>query len=342
MHMPRFDMAAVILLPALVSCGGSPPVDELPIREPVVTATRVEAQRFETLDDTIGFHATTAFLPHPSGYLVVDGGNDRLVVLDRDLEPEAVFGVSGSGPGELEAPIGADRSGDVIAVLELVNMRISFFDVDGSFQDTWRLPALVGDLAMEPTGSVLLASGLPDVFLTRVEPDGQATGFAPRPVARSRDADSAGSPHRMDKVAVGHDGTVVVLDNTAGQLYAFDPHGRLLRTALLPSGITEPIRRISREQRAAFARQGQRVVGDGLIKTMQTQRDGRILLLFTAPPYYGLVVEPGTFEARLLGVPDGPGPWDPLLNAVGGVLEGTEMTVLHPYGVARYRLSASP
>jgi len=336
----RISRSPVVLclLVAVASCRGEPPVPELVLGGVPVTPLRGIAEKIDAIDDTLGFHATTDLLSTSSGYLVVDGGNDRLIYLDRDLRPQAVVGRSGSGPGELEAPFAADRNEDRLAVLELTNARISFFELSGTFLDVVALPTGPGDMALESSGSVLVASAPPTEFLTRIAPGVGSAPFARRP--SSSPEGSTGMS--KDKVAVARDGTVLVLDNAVGHLHAFGTDGKLLRTASLPQPILETLRSRNDASKAAFARQGIHIVGAGLAKAMKTQPGGQVLVLFTAPPHYGLLIDPDTFDARLLTVPEREGPWEPLLNAVSGVLEGDELTVLHTYGVTRYQLSEVP
>jgi hypothetical protein len=335
---PSLRISLVLIMTGGAACrpDSLPPL-EVSIQGPRLVPDRLNAQRLATMEDTLGMHLASDLLPHPDGYLVVDSGNDRLLVLSRDLQPQSVIGTSGSGPGELEAPMTGALTAGGVAVVELSNLRISLFDHDGDFQDVIRLPGGFGDLAVEPDGSMLIASGPPDVFLTRMGLDGTARPFAVRP----RGSDT---PHvnrgvgRADKVAVTRAGTVLVLDNTAGLLHAFERTGALRGTASLPGRILRKIQERNGALRESLERQGQRVLGIDLVKAMKTQPDGRILVLFTAGTDFGLLLDPETFRARLLGVPDREGPWDPLLRATSALIEGNEITVLHMSGVTRFRL----
>jgi hypothetical protein len=297
---PSLRISLVLIMTGGAACrpDSLPPL-EVSIQGPRLVPDRLNAQRLATMEDTLGMHLASDLLPHPDGYLVVDSGNDRLLVLSRDLQPQSVIGTSGSGPGELEAPMTGALTAGGVAVVELSNLRISLFDHDGDFQDVIRLPGGFGDLA--------------------VEPDGSGVG-------------------RADKVAVTRAGTVLVLDNTAGLLHAFERTGALRGTASLPGRILRKIQERNGALRESLERQGQRVLGIDLVKAMKTQPDGRILVLFTAGTDFGLLLDPETFRARLLGVPDREGPWDPLLRATSALIEGNEITVLHMSGVTRFRL----
>ncbi len=296
------------------------------------------AQRVETMQDTLGFHAATDLLPVPGGYLVVDAGNDRLVRLDRSLEPVGVIGRSGSGPGELEAPLVADLTADGVAVVELSNGRVSFFAFGGAFQRVVALPGPWGDLAVGVDGDLFVASAPAHAFLTRIRANGESVPFGRRLRARPELSGAPGGIDRRDRVAVTDAGSVAVLDNTEGHLLVYDDGGSLDGAARLPDSVVQRIRSRNESLRTRLARQGRRVVGVHLAKGLKRQPDGRLLVLFTASPHFGLMVDPATLRGRLLSVPERPGPWEPLLNAAAAVVEGDEITVLHTYGVNRYRL----
>ncbi len=250
-----------------------------------------------------------------------------------------MIGRSGSGPGELEVPLVADLTPEGIAVVELSNGRISFFTFEGDFQRVVALPGRWGDLAVGPGGDLFLASGPPETFLTRIRPDGEITPFAARPRVGGGVPKDWRGIGRRDRVAVTDSGEVAVLDNTDGQLLSYRDDGTLLRVFRLPEGVVEEIRSRNEALRAGLARQGRRVVGADIAKSLKLQPDGRLLALFTAPPHFGLLIEPATWKGRLLSVPEDAGPWEPLLNAAAAVVEGEHITVLHSYGVSRYRLA---
>lgn len=330
--------SAVLSVSFLPACRPSEPATAVIALDEPLEPVELVAQRLETMQDTLGFHAATDLLPVPGGYFVIDAGNDRIVELDHDLEPVSVIGRSGSGPGELEAPLVGDVTPDGVAVVELSNGRISFFTFAGDFQRVMSLPGRWGDLAVGPGGDLFLASGPPETFLTRIGSDGRATPFASRPHGRSGAPEGALGVGRRDRVAVTESGHVAVLDNTAGHLLAYREDGTLLLAARLPDPVVESVRSRNEALRASLARQGRRVVGAHIAKGLKRQPDGRLLVLFTAPPYFGLLIEPSTWRGRLLSIPAQAGPWEPLMNAAAAVVEDRHITVLHSYGVTRYAL----
>jgi hypothetical protein len=308
------------------------------VLEGALRPVELTAQRVETMEDTLGFHAATDLVPVPGGYLVIDAGNDRLVRLDRSLEPVGVIGRSGSGPGELEAPLVGDLTPDGVAVVELSNGRVSFFTFGGVFQRVVALPGRWGDLAVGPKGDLFLASAPAHVFLTRIDANGESMPFARRMHARQEPSGAPEGIDRRDRVAVTDAGSVAVLDNTEGHVLLYGNDGSLERAVRLPDSVVQRIRSRNESLRSRLARQGRRVVGAHIAKTLKRQPDGRLLVLFTASPHFGILLEPASLRGRLLSVPEQSGPWEPLLNAAAAVVEGDEITVLHTYGVSRYRL----
>lgn len=340
MHRSLCWTRAVIFLATAFMWACRAPLEVPPeiVLEGSLQPVELTGQRVETMEDTLGFHAATDLLPVPGGYMVVDAGNDRLVRLNRGLEPVGVIGRSGSGPGELEAPFVADLTDDGVAVVELSNGRVSFFTFGGAFERVVALPGPWGDLAVGPDGDLFLASAPPHAFLTRIGASGETVPFGRRLRARQEVSGAPGGIDRRDRVAVTDAGFVAVLDNTEGHLLLYDDRGSLERAARLPDSVVQRIRSRNESLRTQLAREGRRVVGMHIAKGLKRQPDGRLLVLFTASPHFGLLVDPATLRGRLLSVPEAPGPWDPLLNAAAAVVEGDEVTVLHAYGVTRYRL----
>ena len=59
---------------------------------------------------------------------VCDSGNGRVLALDpKELEERFNVGRPGSGPGELDTPLSVCAQGDVLAVADSGNHRISLF-----------------------------------------------------------------------------------------------------------------------------------------------------------------------------------------------------------------------
>ena len=77
----------------------------------------------------------------PNGYVyLVDGVNNRVIVLDRQGRMKFTFGQKGSGQGEFEHPLGIDISKDgMVYIADSGNHRIQVFDANGNFLRLFRV-----------------------------------------------------------------------------------------------------------------------------------------------------------------------------------------------------------
>ena len=85
-------------------------------------------------------------------------------------------------------------------------------------------------------------------------------------------------------------------------------------------------------------RQGTRVMGFPITKSIAPQTDGQVLILIRAADTFGILVDPETLTGRLLTVPNPEGVGQRLLNASAAVIEGSTITVLHGSGVSSFLL----
>jgi len=71
----------------------------------------------------------------PNGYVyLVDGVNNRVIVLDRQGRVKITFGQEGTGKGEFEHPLGIDISKDgMVYIADSGNHRVQVFDANGNF-----------------------------------------------------------------------------------------------------------------------------------------------------------------------------------------------------------------
>lgn len=98
---------------------------------------------------------------------LVDGGNDRIVVLDSAGAVAFTFGDSGRGDGELDGPvgIGIDNSGRV-HVADRGNRRIQVFAEDGAY--LYPVPLYVGNTQIEPVDVAVNEDGT-ELFVTAAD-----------------------------------------------------------------------------------------------------------------------------------------------------------------------------
>jgi 6-bladed beta-propeller len=121
----------------------------------VFSVGAVEGRSWEMLDN-----AEQAVFDRADNLYVLDRGNARVLVFDRNGRFVRQLGKKGGGPGELEVPVSlavlADGS---VAVLDVAHQNFSIFGADGAFRRTvpwqpeWGFPGR--DLAADPRGGVL-------------------------------------------------------------------------------------------------------------------------------------------------------------------------------------------
>lgn len=98
---------------------------------------------------------------------VVDGGNDRVVVVDDTGAAVTSFGSTGRGDAELDGPVGVgiDGSGRV-HVADRGNHRIQVFEKDGSY--VYPVPLFDGDTRVEPVDVAVNGEGT-ELFVTTAD-----------------------------------------------------------------------------------------------------------------------------------------------------------------------------
>ncbi len=75
---------------------------------------------------------------HSGEFLVIDAGNDRVVVLDESGRLVRSFGRAGDGPGEFSRPTGLALRGDTVLVGDQGD-RVHFFSIEGTSLSTYVL-----------------------------------------------------------------------------------------------------------------------------------------------------------------------------------------------------------
>jgi len=98
----------------------------------------------------------------PDGYVyLVDGVNNRVVVVDRDGRWKFAFGKKGQGDGMFNHPMGVDISLDgKVFVADTGNHRIQAFDLKGNFLFMFPVTSSSGEKPSDPVD--VLVSGLKD------------------------------------------------------------------------------------------------------------------------------------------------------------------------------------
>jgi hypothetical protein len=272
-----------------------------------------------------------------AGLAVVDNGNDRVVVVDRELRVKRTVGRTGAGPGEFEQPVSAHALGDGLVVAELGNRRFTELGPDGEVRRAWPAPnAGVLSMAVDGEGRIYAPSRRPGDYLVRITGDSaQPFGARPDTVAPDTLQPAVGPPDPHVAVTAGD--TVHVIDNVTGVLSKFGPDGTLVMRRSLPRSLLDSL--IDRRNATIENVVGGdvRSISVPLIKDLSTTSGGALLLLVTEDRAGGLLIDPGTYRARRIIAPDAHPRWTWLLRATDAVFIDPLLYVLASDSLVVYR-----
>ena len=246
-----------------------------------------------------------------AGYLLVEAGNHRLALLDRQLNLLETKGREGDGPGEYQFPESMARAGDRVVVLDQGINRVSYVGLDGTFLSSVNVRPNPSDVAYHPDlGLVVADDRSSGHYLSRFR-RGDQVSLAKIPT-QFRDDDPSTFRIRTDMVAVAADGSIHVLDGLHLALVSYAPDGTYLQTAYLPE--PERTKRLERRDRRVKALGGPSVsLGSHLATILQPLPDGRLFVRASSvdlddPPGFvalGYVLDPPGLEATPLAVAAG-------------------------------------
>lgn len=263
--------------------------------------------RLDQLDERVSFGSIADMLATPRGYLVADGLDPRIVLLDRNLDPVRIMGREGEGPGEYRFPSRLTRADDQVLVLDIGNGRVAYLTLDGDFVTSQQVPGLASDIAAHPELGLLVAGdAFPGHYLARVTAEGN-TAFGRIPGGLR--VDTGGFRWPLDLVTVTTDGVIHVLDVDQLALVSFLPDGDLARVAFLPKEMRARELKLAEETTEAFGGP-ERVLGMQIVSTLRPLEDGRLFARNTSENpngviTKGLVLDPQRLEAIPLVFPAG-------------------------------------
>jgi hypothetical protein len=274
-----------------------------------------------------------------STVIVVDNGNDRLLLMDTLLNVTAMLGRQGGGPGEYDGPFLARPYGDGIAVLDPGNARFTVLNADGSYRDV--VPAQVSYMhfAVASNGAIYIPSRSRGEYLRRLE-RGEWVAFAARPDTGAV-ADSARyTSSELDPfVAVSAGDTIHVMDGSSGVLHKYSPSGAHVQSRSLPRPLADSLLGRSSEVAAQF-QEGDRQVVAPFVKSFTLTRGGSLLLLIAgSADTCALLIDPHTYAVQRIVRPDDRPLWQPLRSAAGAWLAEPVLYVLSQESVYAYRLA---
>ncbi|MDE2875981.1 MAG: hypothetical protein OXU69_15895 [Gemmatimonadota bacterium] len=169
----------------------------------------------------------------PSGWAIVDGLNDHIVLLDSALNPLRIVGRVGEGPGEFQSPFQLSMLGDTMAVFDMSAGRISYLGPEGDFlrvSEPVRRFAMT--FAFHPASGVFFPVLSEHHYLLRTTGDRQSL-VAPIPADFRREVVDDDWSRLRDGNAKTFDGRYLVLDG------GWTPELVLARTELVVRPVGE-------------------------------------------------------------------------------------------------------
>ena len=275
-------------------------------------------------DERALFGSVTSVVENADGgYVAADGLNQRLVFMDRRLNPVRTAGRHGEGPGEYQFPMVLVRDEDEIVVLDEGHARVTHLTARGDVVRTQQLGGFIRDMAIHPELGLLVAGmEYSGHYLSRVI-ESEQTPFAAKP-AEFR-AEPAFFQLPNDLVAVTPDGKIHVFDGRHLALISYDTAGHLLSLAYLPEEMRT--RLLERDAEATEALGGPTVVlGSELGTVLHAMGDRGLFLRITYLDAMGLVLDPDSLHATPLRVPDGP-EWRWLRRSAISLFDGKRLVV---------------
>ena len=242
-------------------------------------------------DERVAIGSVLDVVRTEAGYALADSRNHRVVFLDFALNPVVALGRRGEGPGEFQAPYQLVSHGDTIAVLDLQG-RVSYLGSDGSFlgvENAVGLP-LALDFLIHPMLGTLFAVYFPDHYLGRnVGEHHERVAAIPHELR----ADSVGRlPIHNNRVALGRDAIIHVLDEKNGALVSYGADGGDGRVTLLPTGIRAEVEETVAEMRESFG-----AVAVQSIHSFHALNDGRLFVGFASDTLLAFILDPITLSA---------------------------------------------
>ncbi len=202
---------------------------------------------------------------------VVDGGNHRIAVFNRQGEYLFAMGHEGQGPGELTAPvgIGLDKQGRVY-VADRGNGRIEVFNPEGKPLHSLQLhhqdgsPVRPIDVAVEADGQVLYITTNDRHSILAVDASGRLIR------EWGRNGAEEGDFRYPATITFTREGKLAVTDVLNTRIQLFDKNGGFLvqvgRWGVLPGQLFRP-------KGIAVDRQGHLLVSDSYLGVIQAFRD---------------------------------------------------------------------
>lgn len=311
---------------ALVACSSTPEPPEtgpLEVGDPI-RVVREAGVAFQDDGEEFLFHPSDLALAGDS-LIVVDNGNDRIVILDTALAVLATIGREGEGPGEFASPISVRVTPSEIFVAEINNGRFTVLDRRGQFVRTFGDMVPSTAFAIDSRGAIYHATRSLTHHAIKVSADGEHL-FAPRrDTAVGEEAMAIMKTTRESWLAVTAGDTVHVFNDTDGTISKYSPDGERITTRPLPGFYIDSLKARRLRLVKALSRYGVTEFSGTLIGGFTTTPDNQILVVGSAGTTIGLLIDPIRYVARPIVVDRMTGEWEPLRVAQGVAILGNRL-----------------
>jgi hypothetical protein len=302
-NIPAIGRGLPAALVVIVGCWGRDRARAAPQAEldgtPVIAREAAPVRPISPESDGEGFAGAADLRFDGERMLVLENGNSRVVVFDREFRPIAHIGRGGAGPGEMRGIYGLAVWNGEYAITEVNNGRISVFGADGTFRRTILLANGFTQVSYGPDGTLYVSAYDQRNYLLAIDRQGVARPFAERPWDLYPD-DVLASPVLPGGpvwLAVTDSGTVHVYDPDLGALVKFGPDGRRIMARRLPGAVFDGLMDLDRLVRRDFGGSGRDARPQ--VTSFSATDDGRLVLLFPAiDGMFGLLVDAGTYRAK--------------------------------------------
>ena len=240
--------------------------------------------------------------PAPSGWAVLDGINQRIVLVDGDLNPTRTVGGRGEGPGEFQAAWQLAVVGDTIVVFETGSGgKTSYLGPQGDFLRVSRhVPHAVFSFAIHPRLGRFFPILSRDHYLLRATDDALPERIAQVPAAFVTEVEGSAGAMGLtpNLVAVTPDGTAHVLDDEHLAVVSYDPGNDAVgRIAFLPREMRDwKLDERKRYENVTWSG-GYEELPTSTTGMMDAMPDGRIFVSLWYGATMGYVLDPGTLTA---------------------------------------------
>ena len=263
---------------------------------------KVEARLGGLGDDRVAFGSILDVEKIPSGWVVLDGINQRIVLVDGDLNPTRIVGGRGEGLGEFQAAWQLAVVGDTIVVFETGSGgKTSYLGPHGDFlRVSGHVPHAVFSFAIHPQLGRFFPILSRDHYLLRATDDADPRRIAQVPAAFVTEVEgSAGAMGLTPSlVAVTPDGTAHVLDDEHLAVVSYDPDDDAVgRIAFLPKEMRDwKLEERERYDNVTWSG-GYEELPSSTAGMMDAIPDGRIFVSLWYGATMGYVLDTGTLTA---------------------------------------------